>query len=76
MRHHFAKVRVASSNLVARSDKLAGQGPFMGPRLASGEALQITGRDVTEVTLLPDEQGDGDRVAPVTPPLGGVTHDH
>jgi hypothetical protein len=28
--HHLAKVRVASSNLVARSDKQAGQGPFSG----------------------------------------------
>ena len=26
--HHLAKVRVASSNLVARSNKLAGQRPF------------------------------------------------
>jgi hypothetical protein len=35
--HHLAKVRVASSNLVARSGETAGQGPNVGPAVGVKE---------------------------------------
>jgi hypothetical protein len=63
--HHLAKVRVAGSNPVARSDKGAGQGPFSGPRLAWGRS-PCSGR----AAYVQQDLLHGDNSGPGRPALG------